>query len=253
VGSTRQIGYSGKLTMKILIVIPTYNESQNIEKLIGSIFSISKNGLDIHILVVDDNSPDGTAEIVTKIKEAYPYRLNLLLRDRKLGLGTAYISGFIWGLERGYQLFVEMDADFSHNPHYLPQMINKINSHDFIIASRYIKGGGVKGWGILRKTISRFGSIYAKTILGIPINDLTGGYNIWKREVLNGIDLGNVKSEGYSFQIELKYRAHMRGFRFVEFPIIFEDRFQGKSKMSKRIILEALYRVWQLKFLSLRK
>lgn len=239
--------------MKILIVIPTYNESQNIEKLIGSIFSISKNGLDIHILVVDDNSPDGTAEIVTKIKEAYPHRLNLLLRDRKLGLGTAYISGFIWGLERGYQLFVEMDADFSHNPHYLPQMINKINSHDFIIASRYIKGGGVKGWGVFRKTISRFGSIYAKTILGIPINDLTGGYNIWKREVLNGIDLGNVKSEGYSFQIELKYRAHMRGFRFVEFPIIFEDRFQGKSKMSKRIILEALYRVWQLKFLSLRK
>jgi len=175
------------------------------------------------------------------------------LRDRKLGLGTAYISGFIWGLERGYQLFVEMDADFSHNPLYLPQMINKINSHDFIIASRYIKGGGIKGWGVFRKTISRFGSIYAKTILGIPINDLTGGYNIWKREVLNGIDLGKVKSEGYSFQIELKYRAHMRGFRFVEFPIIFEDRFQGKSKMSKRIILEALYRVWQLKFLSLRK
>jgi len=241
------------LTMKILIVIPTYNESQNIEKLIGSIFSISKNGLDIHILVVDDNSPDGTAEIVTKIKKAYPHRLNLLLRDRKLGLGTAYISGFIWGLERRYQLFVEMDADFSHNPHYLPQMINKINSHDFIIASRYIKGGGVKGWGFFRKTISRFGSIYAKTILGIPINDFTGGYNIWKREVLNGIDLGKVKSEGYSFQIELKYRAHMRGFRFVEFPIIFEDRFQGKSKMSKRIILEALYRVWQLKFLSLRK
>jgi dolichol-phosphate mannosyltransferase len=231
-----------------LIVIPTYNESQNIEKFVRSIFSVTGVHEKVHILVVDDSSPDGTAGIVERLMRTdYGERLFLIVRDRKRGLGTAYLRGFQWGLERDFQLIVEMDADFSHNPKYLPEMVQAANQHDCVIGSRYITGGGVRGWGPIRKIISKGGSLYARIILGTPIHDLTGGFNLWKREVLECIDLTQIKSEGYAFQIELKYRAFKKGFLFLEFPIVFEDRLQGKSKMSKKIILEAIYRVWQLK------
>ena len=234
--------------MKTLIVIPTYNESQNIERFVRSIFKITGASEMVHILVVDDSSPDGTADIVENLMRTdYRECLFLIVRDRKRGLGTAYVRGFQWGLERNYRLIVEMDADFSHNPMYLPGMIQETDQYDCIIGSRYVTGGGVLGWGPLRKIISRGGSLYARLILGTPIHDLTGGFNLWKRNVLEGIDLTHIKSEGYAFQIELKYRAFKKGFRFLEFPIVFEDRRQGKSKMSKRIVLEAIYRVWQLK------
>jgi dolichol-phosphate mannosyltransferase len=239
--------------MKTLIIIPTYNESQNIEKMIRSIFRVRNPQIDLHILVVDDNSPDGTALIVKDlISQYYPGALFLLSRDAKQGLGTAYIEGFQWGLARDYGLFVEMDADFSHNPEYLSPMIEQTDRYDFIVGSRYVPGGGVKGWGILRKFISMSGSLYARVILGLPIHDLTGGFNLWKRSVLDHLDLNGIRSEGYAFQIELKHKAFVKGFSWVEYPIIFEDRQAGKSKMSKRIIVEAIFRVLQMKLSSER-
>ena len=234
--------------MKTLIIIPTYNESQNIEKMIRSIFTIHEWDDDLHILVVDDNSPDGTAHRVRDLKSrSYPETLFLLSRDSKQGLGTAYIKGFQWGLAKTYGRFVEMDADFSHKPEYLPPMIEQTHHYDFIIGSRYIPGGGVKGWGLLRKFISMAGSLYARMILGLPIHDLTGGFNLWTRSVLEHLDLNDIRSEGYAFQIELKYKAFANGFSWSEYPIIFEDRQAGKSKMSKRIIVEAIIRVLQMK------
>jgi len=235
--------------MKPLIVMPTYNESPNVEKIIRAVFSETENFTRANILVVDDNSPDGTAEIVTQLmQKAFADTLFLKQRKKKMGLGTAYIDGFRWGLQRGYDIFVEMDADFSHHPRYLNPMLAKMQNHDFIIGSRYVRDGDVKGWGMGRKAISKFGSLYARIILNLPIRDLTGGFNMWKRDVLEQIDLGAIRSEGYAFQIELKNRAFSHGFRFLEYPIIFEDRMLGKSKMSKKIVLEAMYRVWQMRF-----
>jgi dolichol-phosphate mannosyltransferase len=235
--------------MKSLIVMPTYNEAPNVEKIIRMVLSKTTAPSRPHILVVDDNSPDGTAAIVAQlIENQFSRSLSLMKRDQKSGLGTAYIDGFQWGLAKDYDFFVEMDADFSHHPRYLQSMLRKTEQYDFIIGSRYVPGGGVEGWGPGRKLISIWGSFYARTILNIPIRDLTGGFNIWKRDVLHTIDLNSVRSEGYAFQIELKYRAFANGFQFVEFPIVFEDRLLGKSKMSKRIVFEAFYRVWQLRF-----
>ena len=233
--------------MKTLIVIPTYNESQTIEKMIRSIFRIENSHLDLHLLVVDDNSPDGTADIVKDLSSLHNGALFLLSRNAKRGLGTAYIEGFRWGMARDYGLFIEMDADFSHNPGYLPPMIQYSERYDFVIGSRYVPGGGVRGWGVWRKFISTAGSLYARAILGLPIHDLTGGFNLWKRSVLERLDLNDIRSEGYAFQIELKYKAFSKGFSWLEYPIIFEDRQAGKSKMSKRIIVEAIFRVLQLK------
>lgn len=233
---------------KSLIIIPTYNECDNIEDLIFSIFKKLKQ-ISAHVLVIDDNSPDGTGEVVKKlIKIQYRDNLFLMQREKKLGLGTAYIKGFKWGLQRGYDLFIEMDADFSHKPSYLTEMIKLSGTYDFVIGSRYVNYGGVEGWSKLRKLISKGGSLYAKAILFCPIHDLTGGYNLWNRKVLLNIDLDNIISEGYSFQIEMKYRAYKKGFKFFEYPIIFEDRAIGKSKMSKKIMLEAIITVWKLRF-----
>lgn len=244
----RPVRRESRTTMKTLIVVPTYNESKNIERFILSVFQAADPLEDLHLLVVDDSSPDGTSGLVRALMRVIPHdRLFLMVRERKLGLGTAYIEGFQWGLERGYRLLVEMDADFSHNPIYLPDMLHAARQYDGVIGSRYIAGGGVRGWGFFRKAISRGGSLYARTILGAPIHDLTGGFNLWRREVLEGIDLSAIRSEGYAFQIELKYRAIQKGFRLLELPIVFEDRLEGKSKMSKKIVLEAIYRVWQLK------
>ena len=201
-----------------------------------------------HMLIVDDNSPDRTFEVVESLMQSqYPDRLFLLKRAGKLGLGTAYIAGFKWALARDYDYIFEMDADFSHDPKYLPDFLAAIQKNDVVLGSRYVPGGGVKNWGLLRKFISRGGSLYARTILGLSLRDLTGGFKCFRREVLQAIDLDAVKSNGYSFQIEMTYRAQALGFRIIETPIIFEDRTAGKSKMSRKIFLEAVLMVWKLR------
>jgi dolichol-phosphate mannosyltransferase len=228
-----------------LIIIPTYNERDNIEKLLEL---ISQTDPAAHVLIVDDNSPDRTFEIVEGLIEStYPDRLFLLKRAGKQGLGTAYIAGFKWALARGYDYIFEMDADFSHDPKYLPEFLAAVETHDLVLGSRYVAGGGVKNWGLIRKFISRGGSLYARTILGLPLRDLTGGFKCFRREVLESIDLDSIKSNGYSFQIEMTYRASCKGFRIVETPIVFEDRTAGKSKMSRKIFLEAVLMVWKLR------
>ena len=204
---------------------------------------------DIHVLVVDDNSPDGTGQLVAEWAEAPQYegRLFLLRRAGKLGLGTAYIAGFRWALARSYRRILEMDADFSHNPRYLPDLLAAAEEADLVLGSRYVPGGGVKNWGFWRRFLSRGGSLYARVLLGLPYQDLTGGFKCFRREVLETLDLGAVRSNGYSFQIELTYRAHCKGFKIKEVPIVFEDREVGKSKMSKHIFLEAVLMVWKLR------
>lgn len=230
---------------KHLIIIPTYNERENIESLLEL---ITQTDPAAHMLIVDDNSPDRTFEVVEGLMQSrYPDRLFLLKRAGKLGLGTAYIAGFKWALARDYDYIFEMDADFSHDPKYLPDFLAAIQTHDVVLGSRYVAGGGVKNWGLLRKFISRGGSLYARTILGLSLRDLTGGFKCFRREVLQAIDLDAVKSNGYSFQIEMTYRAQALGFRIVETPIIFEDRTAGKSKMSRKIFLEAVLMVWKLR------
>ncbi len=229
--------------MKTLVVIPTYNEKENIPPLLKS---ISDFNLGVDVLVVDDNSPDGTGQIVENLKSEYPF-LNLLSRAGKEGLGRAYIAGFEWGLSRDYDLLVEMDADFSHRPEDLRSILGEAKKADFIVGSRWVRGGGTVNWGVIRKIISRGGSFYARLILGYPLRDWTGGFNAWRAPVLRGIGLDTVKSNGYSFQIELKYRASKQNFVGKEVPILFEDRRVGQSKMSAKILLEALYRVWLMR------
>lgn len=230
--------------MKPLVIIPTYNEKENISLIIPA---VRANAPEVDILVVDDNSPDGTGGIVSELQKQ-DSKLHLLSRKGKEGLGKAYLAGFTWGLQNGFDVLVEMDADFSHRPVDLPPILEKMKSADFVVGSRYVQGGGTVNWGILRKIISRGGGIYSRLILGYPLNDWTGGFNAWRAETLKKIKLESVESNGYSFQIELKYKALKAGCRGVEAPIIFEDRRVGHSKMSSKIVLEALYRVWLLKF-----
>lgn len=232
--------------MKSLVVIPTYNEKDNIVPLIQAIFE--KIPLGVEILVVDDSSPDGTHLVVKEISKTNN-KVHLLLREKKEGLGRAYIAGFKWGLAQGYDLIIEMDADFSHRPIDLQAILEHAKTTDFAVGSRYVAGGSTVNWGILRKIISRGGSLYARWILGFPLNDWTGGFNAWKRNVLETIGLDNIQSNGYSFQIELKFKAQKCGFKGVEVPIRFEDRRVGQSKMSLKIVLEAFYKVWMIRFL----
>lgn len=227
--------------MKKLICIPTYNEVENIGRLIDEIHSLS---LGFDIMVIDDNSPDGTSAVVSDIMKNND-RTHLLVRDSKQGLASAYLAGFRFGIEKNYDYISEMDADFSHRPQALIGL-NKIleeNQYDFLIGSRYVTGGKTVNWGIIRKLISRGGSFYARTILGLPILDLTGGFNFWSKSCLEKINIDEVISEGYVFQVELKARAFKEGMRFIEHPIIFEDRRVGQSKMSKKIVFEAMYKV----------
>ncbi len=234
--------------MKPLIIIPTYNEVENIGNLIVEINNKLKS-VDYSILVVDDSSLDSTAEVVLGLKEKFS-NIYLLKRKGKLGLASAYIDGFKKGFELGFDTFIQMDADFSHNPKYLPLIIEKLKQNDVVIASRNIKGGKVLGWGFLRNFISKGGSIYSKIILGCKINDLTGGFNGWKKEILDRINLDSIISSGYCFQIEMKYKAYKLGAKIEEFPIVFENRTKGKSKMSKTIFFEALVNIIKLKFRS---
>ena len=230
--------------MKTLVIVPTYNEKENVQTIVPAILA---QNLGVEILVVDDNSPDGTGAIVREMQKNIPH-LHLLSRPGKQGLGKAYIAGFRWGIDQGFDALVEMDADFSHRPEDLGPLISKLQTNDFAVGSRYIAGGRTVNWGLLRKIISRGGGIYSRLILGFPLNDWTGGFNAWKKEVLHGIDLATVVSNGYSFQIELKYKAMKKGFKGAESPIVFEDRRVGQSKMSLKIVLEAFYRVWLMRF-----
>ncbi len=228
-----------------LIVIPTYNERDNLVELLKIIYSEVK---DIHILIVDDNSPDGTGNLVKELMtDTYKEQLFLLQRAGKLGLGTAYIAGFKWALAHNYNYIFEMDADFSHNPKYLKAFIKAAESCDLVLGSRYITGGGVTNWNLMRRIISRGGSLYSRIILGLPFMDLTGGFKCFRREVLEKINLDDVRSNGYSFQIELTYRAFLKNFRIKEVPIVFEERAAGKSKMSRKIFAEAILMVWKLR------
>lgn len=228
-----------------LIIVPTYNEIENIESLIGAIHAVVP---DVHILVVDDNSPDGTGDAVAKVAEG-DARVHLLRRPGKQGLGAAYLAGFAWGLEREYTHIFEMDADFSHDPKYLPSFLEAAKEADLVIGSRYVEGGGVENWPFHRKMVSMGGSLYSRMILGVPYRDLTGGFKCFRRETLEAIALEDIRSEGYSFQIELNYRVHRIGLKIVEVPIVFADRVGGVSKMSWKIFFEAIIRVWQIRFL----
>lgn len=234
--------------MKPLVVIPTYNEKDNIEALLIAILKIVP---DIHILIVDDNSPDGTGQIVESfIQEGKNGRGNIfcLHRSGKNGLGTAYIEGFNWGLKRGYDVFISMDADFSHNPIYLSDMLRLIQKHDCVIGSRYVRGGGIKNWGVIRHLISLGGSLYARIVLMVGVHDLTGGFNCYRGENLKKIKLDTILSKGYCFQIEMKFRQLLLGLHIHEIPIIFTDRAEGVSKMSGDIFKEAVLNVLKLTF-----
>ncbi len=233
--------------MKTLVVIPTYNERENVGALIERVFHLTP---ETHILVVDDNSPDQTAEVVQGLQKRFSH-LHLLVRPGKSGLGRAYVAGFQWGLERKYERLVEMDADFSHRPEDLVGILKAAESSDVVVGSRWVPGGGTVNWGLGRKIISKGGSLYSRWILGYPLTDWTGGFNAWKAEVLQALPIQEVLSEGYSFQIELKYKALSKGFRVIEHPILFEDRRVGQSKMSSKIVFEALYRVWKIRLASI--
>lgn len=227
-----------------LVVMPTYNERENVPAIAPEVLAASP---DIDILFVDDNSPDGTGAVVDALAAREP-RVQVLHRAGKLGLGTAYKEGFRLGIERGYQFLIEMDSDFSHDPRHLPEMLRRARAGaDLVIGSRYVDGGGTVNWGLGRQLISRGGGFYARTVLGVPIRDLTAGFLCWRRDVLEALDLASIRSEGYGFQIEMKYRALKAGYRVEEMPIVFIDRRVGQSKMSKKIFLEALTMVWRLR------
>ena len=233
--------------MLALIIVPTYNEVENIQPFLHQVLSLTPP--EVEALVVDDDSPDGTGKLVRSLKKENP-RIHLLERREKLGLGSAYVVGFKWGIAREYSVMIEMDADFSHDPKYLQPMLDYLKRYDFVIGSRYVKGGGTVNWSLFRKFISRAGNFYARAILGAPISDFTGGFNGWNRKVLISLGLDTIRSDGYSFQIELKHRSFCKGFTFFEFPIVFEDRRVGQSKMSNKIVFDAVLKVWQFRALS---
>ena len=233
---------------RALVIVPTYNERFNIARLIPAILAQDPS---LEVLVVDDASPDGTGDVVDGIA-ANNTRVNIIHRSGKLGLGTAYIAGFRWALERRYDLVFEMDADFSHNPERLPEFLATIREADVVLGSRYQNGHvNVVNWPMSRLFLSYAANIYARAVTGLPIFDTTGGFKCFRRNVLESIDLNSVKSNGYAFQIEMSYRAWKRGFRLVEIPIIFVDRTEGESKMSKKIVREAIWMVWRLRWWSL--
>ncbi len=228
---------------KTLVIVPTYNEKGNIKALAEDILGLKK-GLDL--LFIDDNSPDGTGQIADDLASRHD-EISVIHRPGKAGLGRAYVTGFKHALENGYDSVITMDADLSHDPKYLPEFLQKLESYDLVVGTRYIKGGGVVNWPWYRKLISRGGSVYTRLISGMPLHDTTGGFNGYRREVLETIHPEDIRSEGYSFQIEMKFRSWKAGFRIVEVPIVFVDRTTGRSKMSRKIFIEAIFMVWKLR------
>lgn len=235
--------------MKTIVVIPTYNEKENISKMIDAVLNIND---DINVLIVDDNSPDGTSQIVTDLK-AKNSRIHLITRAGKMGLGTAYCEGFQYALDNNFDYIVQMDADFSHNPQDIKKFLAEIQNADLVIGSRYITGVNVVNWPLRRLILSYGSNIYARTITGVPIKDVTGGFKCFRAEFLKKIDLKSVKSNGYSFQVEMNYRMWKLGARIKEISIIFVDRVSGTSKMSKKNIFEAIFICWRLKFGNYKK
>ena len=231
------------IRMKTLIISPTYNESKNVSTLVETVFSRNP---DAHLLIVDDSSPDGTAQIVKKLQSNYP-NLFLEIRSIKDGLGKAYLFGFKWALNKNYEIIVQMDADMSHHPKEISPMINLLKENDLVIGSRYINGVSVINWPLKRLFLSYGANIYSRVVTGMPIKDATGGFKVWSSKVLNAINFDDVRSSGYSFQIEMNFRAWHKGFQLIEHPIIFIDRTVGESKMSKSIMFEAVWMVWRLR------
>jgi dolichol-phosphate mannosyltransferase len=233
--------------MKTLIIIPTYNEIDNIEKLLEQVLAKSET---IEVLVIDDNSPDGTALRVKFMQSSEP-RIHLLERPGKMGLGSAYVTGFKYALERDYDYIMEMDADFSHNPEDIPLLLNAAKKYDLVIGSRYCEGVNIIHWPIKRLLISYFASKYVRTITRMPVKDPTSGFKCFQRKVLENIDLDKILSDGYAFQIEMNFRAWVKGFHIKEIPIVFTERKNGVSKMSRRIVWEAAWMVWRLEFMKI--
>jgi dolichol-phosphate mannosyltransferase len=232
---------------RCLVVIPTYNESDNIPKIIPRVL---QHGSHFEVLVVDDNSPDGTAKLV-QLMQSTDARVHLIERSSKLGLGTAYVAGFQYALEHGFEYVFEMDADFSHDPNELPRMLQQTEKCDLVVGSRYVSGVNVVNWPMRRLMLSFLANVYTRYITGMPVKDATGGFNCYRRAVLEAINLAAIHSNGYAFQIEMKFIAWKKGFRVCEIPIVFVDRRVGVSKMSKGIVYEAAWLVWKLKFKSL--
>ncbi len=232
---------------KTLVVTPTFNEADNIEKFIGQVLP---QGPDVEMLIVDDHSPDGTGEIVDRLASKNP-RIHVLHRAGKMGLGTAYVEGFKYAIANKFDFVFEMDADFSHNPDEIPRMLEKARTYDLIIGSRYTNGVRVINWPIRRLLLSYSANVYTRVVTGMPLKDATGGFKCFRRQVLEAIDLSRVKSNGYAFQIEMNFKAFSKGFKLVEHPIIFADRTVGVSKMSRKIVYEAVFMVWKLKLRKL--
>lgn len=229
---------------RALVIIPTYNELENIQGIIPEILRQDER---LEVLVVDDNSPDGTADAVQEMMRGND-RIRLLQRERKMGLGTAYVAGFRHAIKHGYDFVFEMDADFSHDPNTLPRFLDAIQEYDLVLGSRYIQGVNVINWPMKRLLLSYFANQYTRVVTGLPVRDATGGFKCFRVEVLKAIDLDRVRSNGYSFQIEMSFKAWKKGFRIHEIPIIFMDRRAGISKMSKKIVREAVTMVWRLRF-----
>jgi dolichol-phosphate mannosyltransferase len=234
-------------TQRALIIFPTYNERENIEKIVHAVLPLDPR---INVLIVDDNSPDGTGEVADKLVAAEE-KVNVLHRANKEGLGKAYIAGFKWAIERKFDYIFEMDADFSHGPEYIKDFFKAIVDNDLVIGSRYISGVNVINWPMSRLLLSYYANVYTRIVTGMPLRDGTGGFKCFRREVLEAIDLDAVKASGYSFQIEMTMRAWKKGFRIKEIPIVFVDRIAGVSKMSKKIMREAIWMVWALRLKSM--
>jgi dolichol-phosphate mannosyltransferase len=230
-------------TERALIIFPTYNERENIENIVHAVLPLDPR---IHVLIVDDNSPDGTGEIADRLVQQES-RVNVLHREKKEGLGQAYIAGFKWAIERKFDYIFEMDADFSHGPEYIQNFLKEIKEYDLVIGSRYISGVNVINWPMSRLLLSYFANVYTRWISGLPLRDATGGFKCFRRQVLEAIDLDDVHSTGYSFQIEMSMRAWKKGFKIKEISIIFVERLAGQSKMSKKIVREAIWMVWWLR------
>ncbi len=230
------------MTMKALLIIPTYNEIENIARMVRTVLSKSA---DLEVLVMDDNSPDGTADAVKTVMQTEP-RVHLIERPGKMGLGSAYVTGFKYALDKGYEFIMEMDADFSHNPDDIPRLLEAAQRYDLVIGSRYTNGVNIVNWPFKRLMISYFASKYVRIITRMPINDPTGGFKCFRRKVLEAIDLDKILSDGYSFQIEMNFKAWVKGFHIKEIPIVFTERTDGESKMNRSIVWEAVWMVWLL-------
>jgi dolichol-phosphate mannosyltransferase len=233
--------------VKALVVIPTYNERENLTELLRQIFA---QGLSLEVLIIDDNSPDGTGAVADELSRV-DSRVHVMHRAAKMGLGSAYVAGFRYALERDYDAVFEMDADFSHNPESLPVFLRELENADLVVGSRYLHGVTVVNWPLKRLVLSYGANVYSRVITGIPIKDLTGGFKCFRRLVLESVDLSRVRSDGYGFQIEMNYKAWRKGFRIREIPILFVDRRAGESKMNQRIVWEAAWMVWRLRILDL--